>query len=299
MLIRILFQTVVLILALPVFAADAPLVPDAVVQGFLKEYSETEKKLIEKDCKNIRDFCFDGVHKNKKIYVATAGGPGASKTTILETYLKNNPGFVYVDPDQRALKYMMYTYRASLNNYEISKSSSYADLLEKAYAKWRWASNYISRTIVNEAFAQGMPIAHGTTSTDKSIKELYEKLKKKGYTIKFLLCASGDENRVKAIKDRAKSQCFVQSSAEDVVEKGKIFYDSFPIYFEYADEITIYWIDEYRKGWIEVATYSKEKGFKTLHPAIEKLKQAYETYRKEKGDSLPAFETFTQLKKNQ
>jgi len=30
--------------------------------------------------------------------VATAGGPGASKSTILETYLHNNPGFVYIEP---------------------------------------------------------------------------------------------------------------------------------------------------------------------------------------------------------
>lgn len=69
---------------------EATLVPNEIVDGFLTSYSPEEKVAIGKDYKNIRELCLSQADKEQKklIYVATAGGPGASKSTIdLHAYL--------------------------------------------------------------------------------------------------------------------------------------------------------------------------------------------------------------------
>ena len=100
------------------------------------------------------------------------------KSTILETFLKENSeegeNFVYVDPDVRGLKFMINTYLEDVGPYAISKSTEYA---KKAYEKWRGASNYIANTLFNEAYVQGLNIAHGTTATVAEVTNLYKNLK--------------------------------------------------------------------------------------------------------------------------
>ena len=177
--------------------ASQELVPTNFVDSQLKGYSSKDVDLIKEDLANITRLCFrDATHPSQEtqpIYIATAGGPGASKSTILEQYLESHPGFVYADPDQRALVFMINTYRQSLTNNEIRKSDSYKNLLKKAYEEWRSASNYIACTILNEAYAKAYNIAHGTTSTATQISGLYDRLKEKKYKIVLFLCASPDE----------------------------------------------------------------------------------------------------------
>jgi hypothetical protein len=260
------------------------LVPNAFADGHLKDYSEDERALIMDDLANIQILCFRGLRPSsgQLTYVATAGGPGASKSTIMESYLQNHPGFVYADPDQRALKFMINTYLSSLNNYATSKAESFTSLLKECYTKWRAASNYIALKILNQAYDQGYNIAHGTTSTAKEVAGLYGRLKQKNYRIVILLCGSTDDNRVKAIENRSKTQLLVQNSAEDTINKGKAFPERFPIYFQYADEMEIYWTDDFAKGSMKAATVKRGQGidihnqeaynkFLIQYPSFEKL----------------------------
>lgn len=272
-----------MVLPFSIFAADNFLVPSEIIQGYLKNYSQSEKVAIEKDRRNIRELSLSQAEKGQKhlIYVATAGGPGAGKTTILETYIHNQQGFVYVDPDQRALKYMINTYLQDINNYAISQNNSYQSLLNEGYIKWRGASNYIANTILNEAYSKELAIAHGTTSTNKAISSFYKKLKDKGYKIILLLCASPEEDRLRAIVHQQKNQCFVQASNEDLKQKGEMFFENFPLYFKLADEIQFFWVDDFAKGSTKVGEYSRSSGFKYIHHDFKKLKDAYESFRKQ------------------
>ncbi|MBU0744652.1 MAG: zeta toxin family protein [Gammaproteobacteria bacterium] len=240
----------------------------------------TEKNLIRKDLRNISDLCFSQAKRGQKksIYVATAGGPGASKTTILESYLHDHPGFVYVDPDQRALKFMINTYLQDLTNYQMTKGSCHS-VIRGAYVKWRAASNYISNKILNDAFSNRLAIAHGTTSTSIHMESFYKKLHDNGYKIILLLCASPAKNRLKAIVNRETKQCFVQATKADTKQKGKMFYENFPVYFKFADEIQFFWIDDFNEGWVKVGSYTRKKGLKKNHSDFAKFEDSYEVFR--------------------
>ena len=287
------FFFVWIVLPLPIFASDKTLVPSEIVANFLLPYSPVEQEAIAKDYKNIHEFCFSQAKDKQQrlVYVAIAGGPGSSKSTILESYLHDHPGFVYVDPDQRVLKFMINTYLQEMNVYAISRNSDYNDLLKRAYGKWRNASNYIANSILNDAYAERLAIAHGTTSTNKNMPLFYEKLKKQGYKIILLLCGSTDENRLQEINNRETKQCFVQAASEDVKKKERLFFENFPVYFKFADEIQLYWTDRFSEGAVMVGDCSPTFGCKKLHKNFEKLKNAYEDFRKKHADKhLPSFE---------
>ena len=271
------------------------LVPKDIVENLKKAYSPKEMSLINIDLKNIRETSFLGKVRPtiNPIYVATAGGPGACKSTILETYLHDKQNFVYADPDQRALKYMINTYYQSVTNYEISKLP-YGVALKNAYSKWRDASNYIAYLILNEAFADGYNIAHGTTSTSSAIGSLYKKLKQKNYKIVLLLCYATDATRIAADAQR---QGFFQAAPEDIINKGKMFPERFPIYFEYADEIHLYWTDNCLNGSKHVATYNKSQGFVVRNSeAMSCFIKKYDEDRKS-SPNLPSFDKLIQFKK--
>ena len=270
------------------------LFPQNMVEKLLETYSEKEKNLIFNDLKNINNLCFQDKEpsiETERIYVATAGGPGACKSTILENYIQNKPNFVYVDPDPRALKFMINTYYQSITYHQISKNRSYQDLLKNSYNKWRWASNYIAYTILNNAYNKGYSIAHGTTSTSPTINLLYKKLKQEKYKIILLLCYTSDDARIKALEHRAHVQAFVQSSAEDTINKGKIFVEKFPTYFEYADEINLYWTQNFLQGSIHAATYKKETGL-IIHDK-EALNFFTKQYNLDNKNQMASFDKLT------
>gem|GEM_PF-568559 len=272
-------------LSLETMANQPTLIPNGYVQSFLKDYAENEKELIKDDLENVKKLCFRGiaVTQGQKAYVATAGGPGSSKSTILEVYLHDKPNFAYLDPDQRALKFMINTYLQEFTNYKIRQTPDMKALLQKAYDKWRGGSNYIASTLINEAFEKGYNIAHGTTSTSEHVAKLYEQLKKNNYKITLLLCNSTDKNRVASLQYRFKNQCFCQVDPDDIVKKGKMFPERFPVYFQYADEIHLYWINDFLKGAVLAATLIK--GHKMIihdKSAMAKITKQYEKDRKGK-----------------
>lgn len=279
------------------------LVPQELVDILLnKTYSEEEKGRIKSDLRNITELCFRNttpVTNQQPIYVATAGGPGACKSTILESYLANKTNFVYTDPDAQALRCMINTYYQSLTYYKISLVQNFKDIQAYGYAKWRDASNYIATTILNEAATSGYNIAHGTTSTSPVLHKLYQGLKKRNYKIVLLLCYASNSTRIKTLEYRALVQGFLQVATEDIVNKGKAFPEKFSTYFEYADEIQLYWTDEdfVKNGSKLAATYEKNREL-VIHDqaALNSFINEYDTYRKTSTISLPEFANL--LKKN-
>ncbi|MBX9702838.1 MAG: zeta toxin family protein, partial [Silvanigrellaceae bacterium] len=276
------------------------LVPESLVKELLQPYTKQEQKAIKEDLQNIRSLIFTHLKKapGERVYVATAGGPGASKSTILESYLAHLPygkSFAYIDPDQRGLKFMINTYVSDINNYAYSMNPHDNALLKEKYNKWRNASNYIANTLLNEAFKKKYAIAHGTTSSSPFMKDFYQTLKKKGYKITLLLCASSYENRLNAIKHREDVQKFVQATPEDVMNKVNLFYKNFPVYFDFADEIHMFWTDKFSEGSKEVALFAKNSKIKILDESdFEKFKNSYETFRSQQTNtSLPSFNEIT------
>ncbi len=227
-------------------------------------YTVEEKKKILEDLERIRQRVFrektprpyidiDKVPYEtyllaKPKYYASAGAPGAGKSTTLEVFLENLPEsikqhLVYLDPDQCVLKFM-YAYLESLTCLAYAKAASNHAALKSAYDTWRAASNYICHTLLREASKrEEYSIAHGTTSTSPHIAALYESIQRKGYVITLLLCAANDETRENNIKRRETEQGFVQVDPAEVVSKGKLFPERFDIYFKYADELYFYWND--------------------------------------------------------
>ncbi len=249
-----------------------PLIPVNIIEPLKKTYSEEEKSLINEEMKTIDEKAFSKAQK-KKIYLATAGGPGACKSTILEKRLgeENDLGYAYLDPDRVALLSMDRTFAKDRENDP-----------KAAYKKWRDASNFITNTLLNKAFGGGYNIAHGTTSTGATMGNFYKKLKAEGYKIHLIMCSSPEDARLAAIKYRDEVQKFVQSTQEDIINKGKMYYDRFPVYAEYADDIEFFWTGYFKEGSIKAATWTREKGLFILNQeAFSKIEKDYNEHKKE------------------
>lgn len=219
------------------------------IENNLKEYSETEKELIQKDYKIVESICLPNCKNLKKpIYFATAGAPGARKSTILESFLREKdllPFVAYLDPDQRAMRYMAHTFQnLSINAFNLAQKDN-ETLKKDAYNQWRGGSNYITVSLLVKAFQNRMNIAHGTTLTGGHIPNFLPQLKELGYDLVLLLCFTEDEDRFKAIEHRIKNQGIYQSTVEDAVNKGLFFPQRMRHYFKNADTLYLYWSDSF------------------------------------------------------
>lgn len=221
----------------------------SMMETHLNGYDSEERFLIDKDLEVVKSVCFHNNEGSERpFYLATAGGPGARKSTILEKFLFAHPEFsnyVYLDPDQRCLKFMVHTYYSrSLCARAVSDFQDYSLARKAAYEKWRGASNYITLVLLEEAFAKRMNIVHGATSTGGHIHKLLQRIKEANYQIALVLCSCEDSTRKQAISYRNEKQCFYQSTPEDDVIKGRFFAQKMPYYFEWADVLYLYWSDD-------------------------------------------------------
>lgn len=269
------------------------------ISSHLKEYSEEEILLLKKDLNVVRSVCLkDTKNSEAHFYLATAGGPGSRKTTILERFLSTNPEYqegVYLDPDPRTLKFMVHTYHArSLSPLTISLTNNYDQVIKNAYEKWRAGSNYIALSLFEEAFETGRSIIHGTTSTGNHIPDFFTKLKENHYEIILLLCSCPDDVRYEAVDYRNRIVRFYQSSPEDAVAKGTLFSKKMQSYFAHANQMYFYWSDnlflpEKLAGiWVngKLEIHDRE--------AMTHFINKYESDRialKDKGVSIPSFDT--------
>lgn len=266
----------------------------------LETYTDKEVQLLEKDLSVVRSICLDDTHNtDTPFYLATAGGPGARKTTILEKFVSTHPEYqegVYLDPDSRTLKFMVHTYYAqSLNPLVISQTKDYDQVIKNAYDKWRYGSNYIVLTLFEEAIAAGRSVIYGTTSTGAHIPHFFAKLKENGYQIVLLLCSCPDSLRHDAVEYRNQVVRFYQSSPEDAVAKGKFFPQRMEAYFAYADLMYFYWSDDllspeklaavWRNGKLEVHDAQAMQSFAEKYEADRLILAA-------EGQIIPAFDSY-------
>jgi len=269
------------------------------ISSHLKTYTEEEIQLIKKDLSVVRNICFDGLQKaDTCFYLATAGAPGARKTTILERFVAAHPEYqngVYLDPDPRALKLMVHTYIQSLTPLQISQTEDYNQVIRNAYEKWRGGSNYIALSLFEEAVQTGHSVIYGTTSTGPHTPAFLAKLKENGYKIVLLLCSCPDSLRYKAVDYRNQVVRFYQSSPEDAVAKGKFFPQRMGAYFAYADLIYLYWSDAlfsperlaavWQNGKLEIRDSEAMQLFVGQYEADRTLLAA-------EGQTIPAFDSY-------
>ena len=270
------------------------------IANHLETYTDKEIQLLEKDLAVVRSICLDDTHNtDTRFYLATAGGPGARKTTILEKFVAAHPEYqdgVYLDPDPRTLKFMAHTYYAqSLNPLVISQANDYDQVIKSAYDKWRCGSNYIVLTLFEEAVAAGRSIIYGTTLTGAHIPRFFAKLKENGYQIVLLLCSCPDSLRQKAVEYRNRVVRFYQSSPEDAVSKGKFFPQRMGAYFAYADLMYFYWSDDLFSPEKLAAVWRNGKLEIHDSEAMQRFAEKYEEDRlalAAEGQIIPAFESY-------
>jgi len=216
------------------------------ILSYLLSYSDQEQEEIVKDLQVVRSVCKlkEASTQNRPVYLATAGNSNSRKSTILERFIKENPVYqtgVYLDPDERALKFMVHTYYAqSLNALQTASSPYYLNVQQAAYEKWRAASRYITFSLLEEALQKKTTIIHGTTLTEAYVPEFLQKLKAEGYHITLVLCYSEDDLRTEAVQYKQDEQKSYPSPLGD----AKIFPEKMSTYFQYADTLYLYWSDD-------------------------------------------------------
>lgn len=271
-----------------------------IISGHLKSYTDEDIQLLKKDLDVVRSVCLDGSQNtDSRFYLATAGAPGARKTTILERFVAQHPeyqGGVYLDFDPRTLRFMVHTYYAKgLNSLVIAQTGDYSQVIKNAYEKWRFGSHYIVLSLFEEAVAKGRSIIFGTTSTGAHIPKFFARLKEEGYQIVLLLCSCPDQLRQEAVQYRNDVVRFYQSAADEVVSKGKFFPQRMGAYFDYADLMYFYWSDELFSPERLAAVWQNGKlevhDTEAMHRFIEKYEADRQALSAE-GQSVPAFESF-------
>lgn len=270
------------------------------ISKHLETYTGDEMQLLKKDLAVVRSVCLDDTHNtNNRFYLATAGGPGARKTTILEKFLADHPEYqegVYLDPDPRTLRFMVHTYYAqSLNPLTISQTQDYDQVIKNAYNRWRAGSNYIVLSLFEEAVALGRSVVYGTTSTGSHIPSFFEKLKENGYQIVLLLCSCPDKLRQEAVEYRNQEIRFYQSSPEDAVAKGKFFPQRMGAYFAHADLMYFYWSDDLFSPEKLAAVWHNGKLEVHDNDAMQRFVEKYEVDRlalAAEGQTIPSFESY-------
>lgn len=267
------------------------------IENYLSNYTKKEKQLIQADLNLIRDLVFRDKKKarnRRPYYLATAGGPGSIKSTTLETALEKTPYYknaVYLDPDQQGLRYMVNTYlNRSQNMYQFSQLGP-QNTQKSGYTHWRGASNYITKTLINEAVLQGYDVAHGTTSTSPEIARLLKRIGSQNYQIQLILNVSPKPQRLNALQNRKIKQCFYQVTPEDAVKKAELLPQRYPQYFQYADIIELNWIHNYKSSPIKAARLTKGKLQILDKEAYENVVREYERDRQNINNSdMPTFE---------
>ncbi len=269
------------------------------IHTHVKNYTPEEMLLIEKDLAVVKSICFENGKEGQKKprYLATAGAPCSGASAILERFLREYPQYansIYLDPDQRGLKFMSHTYHCrSLNAFESAQEIDFSLVTKKAYEKWRGASNYITLCLLEEAFGLRYNIVHGTTSTGEHIPAFFKRVKEKKYDIVLLICSCENSLRRKALSCRVNEQKFYQVTLEDVVSKAKLFTLRMPTYFAFADVLYLFWNDDLFLKERLAAVLEKGSCQVKDEEALQQFIRKYEEDRKalkQEGRELPAWE---------
>jgi predicted ABC-type ATPase len=184
------------------------------------------------------------------VAVLSAGAPGAGKTTLLRQLMDlkrnhNQGSFAYICPDDVCLK--------NLTDYkeDIAESDPVA-----AYDKNRSASNAAAHFILANLIREKHDLYFGTTSSGPSTHFFYGFLKAQGYRIEVIYVNAPDEERWNSIQERDKT--FVQTTQEDIVEKGKLIHERMTdTFLRYADVISLYHREKFDEDAQLAATWTR------------------------------------------
>ncbi|MEM8833011.1 MAG: zeta toxin family protein [Pseudomonadota bacterium] len=289
-------------------------IPDFVIQDWRDQYNEDGDlwtTYSEVDRERVLDAVdLDEIQLKRKLllpaeilrpedppkYVASAGGPLARKSTILERYLGSDglENMVRVDPDQWGMRFMVETYIDYLMSSSMIAGSDYPYAQRRAYDVARPASNFITLEVLNAAAKKKANIAHGTTMTSPHISSLLNSIKGEGYDITLLLCDAPDDVRAAGQEFRSSVQGYYQATPEDIRNKGWDFPQRMEDYFKYGDILEVFWTDSFDSETEHAATF--DKGELTVHSngAFSRFINNYiEKSRTlaERGTRLPSFDS--------
>lgn len=232
-------------------------------------YTEKERALLQADIEEIYEKIEREQLSPRREAVMTAGAPGAGKTFLLRQHMLRNSkkrNFAYIDPDDICLKSMKRTYLKDLKDTLISiqrqnffseEEENLTELAAKQvlYNHWRPGSNAANHLILANLIRQGLPFYFGTTSTSPTVANLFKLLKEENYHIRLLHITASDDTRWQSILKE--NRTFLHTTAEDIRNKGKFFYQRLQTYFEWADTIEFYYRSESDQDAVLAAIWTK------------------------------------------
>lgn len=205
--------------------------------------------------------------ESQKTVILTGGAPGAGKTLLLERIMKENTQpLPYLDPDAVFLKNLMKkTYQADLEKALEAAGDDEGKIKQarqEMYDKWRCASNYLTHYWIAFFIGQNKSFYFGTTASSPQMKDTFDYYKKRNYNIDLIYIAAPDQVRFDSITLRDKK--FVQTTLEDIIEKGKMVWDRFTDTFLKATTMSLYFRDKADGEAFHVADWSQINPFKVL-----------------------------------
>jgi predicted ABC-type ATPase len=203
-------------------------------------YKAHEKALIRAEAVRLYDEQISGNVEPglavRKAFKLSAGAPGAGKTKLFEALLRDEPplrGFLFVDPDEGALKLMDVYHR------DIQKFGGGSVGLALSYTKWRGASNYLSNTMMNRGCDEGRSILLSTTATGPMVAALYTNANKAGYESETLIVCAPEDVRYESVRRRWEEEG--TRFTNDAALKGELFYARLPTVMRLTDDFRLYW----------------------------------------------------------
>ena len=266
-------------------------------------YTPEVRTAIEADAQAIWDRMASSMKRSSQpTLTVSAGPPGTGKTTeIRKQYQDEGKLAGYICPDDVCLKEMPLTYKVVLEQRKAAfaaqtfssfeeraaeqkqleklESAEPAKIYDKLmYDTLRPASNAITHAILSKLFREKFDIYYGTTSASPFTYLTYKYAKGLGYKVKVLHFNASDEVRWKSIQ--ARNDTFVQTSEEDIIQKGDLVPQRIKdTFLDWANEIDFYYRDEVKSSATLAATWVK--GAESENPTLAiQDKQRYEAIKK-------------------
>lgn len=253
------------------------------------KYSPNEQDRLHRDINLLYAKIMSESPTKGNTAVITAGAPGAGKTILLKSLFESETlegrHFAYDDPDDVCLKGMENTYLSELNVRlnELSNAegegrlSKEKEIRLEMYNKWRAGSNAAAHIILANLIRDNYSFYFGSTSSSPMTALSFDYLTNRGYSIHLIHISAEDSVRWASVRERDKD--FVQTTEEDIVDKGRMVPERInDTYLKFADRIDFYYRPSLESDaqiaavWIRDKTTSDSFG-----DLIIKNEDAYET----------------------
>ncbi len=251
-------------------------VPRPMMEGFLSgvafdnkvPYTEEEKNQLARDISSLYQEIMGVDPEREGHCVLTAGGPGAGKTRQMRADLQEKGRkYAYIDPDDVCLK--------KITGFQTDIANDPSPQGRKAaYDKWRPASNAMNHLILAHFIQDRVSFYFGTTATSPAVGKLFDLLKKQDYTTRIIHMTTPDEIRWASIQERDKT--FIQTTEEDVRDKGKMFPERLGDYLGHAGKIDFYYRPEVGEGGRLAAEWESGKLMIRDESAYEQVKNRHD-----------------------